>query len=187
MSVLVGLIATTAVQLFSPLAMESPLLTFLYVPPLKIALTSFTSFASFHIKSFMLELIFVQVTPELECPELSAVSTHVDSVQYSVVVKNTGNRTGDEVVMVFVIPEDTLTNQQQKQQTVSVPWIRKLTQYQRVHLTPGQSKTLQFQVSGQDVSTVDPTDGKKILVAGRYSVLMTNGVNQHVRCPLKVL
>lgn len=104
-------------------------------------------------------------------------------------VKNTGNRTGDEVVMVFVMPDKHLAPLSPETPILTssdVPWIRKLTQYQRVHLKPGQSKTLQFQVSGSELHSVDPKTAEIVLVPGLYSIVLTNGVDESVACALYV-
>jgi beta-glucosidase len=68
-----------------------------------------------------------------------------DSVRLSVTVTNSGPREGDEVAQLYVAA---------KNATVPVP-IRSLWGFQRIHLQPGESRTLHFTVSPQAFTVID--------------------------------
>jgi len=59
-------------------------------------------------------------------------------LSYSVKVTNTGNMTGDEVVFAYMVPKRTAAT------SGTLPLIKQLVDYQRVHLAPGQSQTVTY-------------------------------------------
>ncbi len=78
-------------------------------------------------------------------------------------VRNTGKRAGDEVVQLYLNFPD----------TPGVPRIA-LRGYRRITLAPGESKTVTFDLSPRDLSSVTP-DGVRKVAAGRYRVSVGGG------------
>lgn len=62
-------------------------------------------------------------------------------LSYSVKVTNTGNMTGDEVVFAYMVPKRTADV---AATSGTLPLIKQLVDYQRVHLAPGQSQTVTY-------------------------------------------
>ncbi|MDE2442322.1 MAG: fibronectin type III-like domain-contianing protein, partial [Betaproteobacteria bacterium] len=60
----------------------------------------------------------------------------------SAIVKNSGTRAGDEVVQLYI---------HQRYGTSTRP-IRELKGFQRMNLAPGEAKTVEFQLSSEDLS-----------------------------------
>ena len=74
-------------------------------------------------------------------------------------VTNTGTRPGAEVVQLYVRDEEA---------TVARP-IRELKGFQRVHLEPGECRTVSFRLSTEQFSYVDATY-RRVVEPGRVSV-----------------
>lgn len=75
-------------------------------------------------------------------------------------VTNTGNRTGVEVVQLYV--EDEVT---------SATWARReLKAYRRMELKPGQSTEVRFEVPVSDLSLLD-SEGRRVVEPGRFKIL----------------
>jgi hypothetical protein len=90
---------------------------------------------------------------------------------YSVNVTNTGAITGDEVVFLFMEP--------QKGTLVAQPesaLIKKLLDYERVHLLPGESALVSFDVSAASLRMVDRASGDVVSTPGEFRLALTNGV-----------
>lgn len=85
------------------------------------------------------------------------------SLRVSATVRNTGERAGDEVAQVYLLPP----------QGEGAP-LRSLVGYQRVHLLPGQSRTLQFDLDARVLSSV-ARDGSRAVEAGAYRVFVGGG------------
>jgi beta-glucosidase len=85
-----------------------------------------------------------------------------DAVQLSVDVRNSGRRDGDEVVQLYV-----------RRQADDAP-IRALTNFQRVHLKAGATRTLTFTVSARDMSVVDAT-GRRVVPPGTVDLWVGGG------------
>ena len=94
---------------------------------------------------------------EYSDPELSSPSITTDgTVTLSVKVRNTGNLAGDEVVQLYV--RDLLAS-------VTRP-VKELKNFERVHLMPGEEKTVSFDVGPESLAfvgadmkwTVEPGD-----------------------------
>ncbi len=81
------------------------------------------------------------------------------SAQFSVDVRNAGERQGDEVVQLY------LTNERA---TVPVP-VRQLVGFERVSLAPGESRRLSFTVSAEQMSVIDDR-GKRVVAPSTYLV-----------------
>jgi beta-glucosidase len=86
-----------------------------------------------------------------------------DLLRFSVTVKNTGSLAGDEVVQLYLRFPD-----------VPGAPIRALRGFERVHLTPGGSRNVEFALNPRDLSMV--TESGDIIVApGRYGVSIGGG------------
>jgi beta-glucosidase len=91
----------------------------------------------------------------------------------SVDVENTGQRAGDEIVQVYVT--DVLT---------SATWVNKaLKAFARVHLAPGEKKTVRFELPWEAFQIVD-AKGHSVVEPGEFEVLV--GPSSRDRDLLKV-
>jgi len=81
------------------------------------------------------------------------------SVEASVDVKNTGSRSGDEVVQLYI--HDPVAS-------ISQP-VRRLRDFERVTLAPGQTKTVTFNLDRTDVGFYDNT-GRFVVEPGQIDV-----------------
>ena len=108
---------------------------------------SYTTF-SYNWSSFQNDVVSSYTTDE-------AVDS---SLNYTVVVKNTGSMTGDDVVLAYLM---------------SPPYpggpLKELYGFQRVHLAPGESTTVHLTVPPQVLASVD-VEGVQAVKAGRYRV-----------------
>jgi len=95
-------------------------------------------------------------------------------VHYSVKVTNTGNVAGDEVVLAFFYP-----NQKDD------PLIKQLFGFQRVHLEPGASVTLLFDLTRNTLQIGD-NEGRRVSYPGDYVIAFTNGVKEVLQTKLLV-
>ena len=84
---------------------------------------------------------------------------------YSMRVTNSGSRTGDEVVFMFASGGI---------QSISSPK-RRLAGFERVHLLPGETKIIQFQVTVDVFKSTDPANGDVVVVPGDYRLLFATG------------
>jgi beta-glucosidase len=87
-----------------------------------------------------------------------------DTIRASVTVKNTGTREGDEVAQLYVSAKDA---------TVPVP-IRSLRGFKRIHLQPGEEKTLHFAIA-PDAFTVIDDKMQKVPLSGQFDILVGGG------------
>lgn len=90
--------------------------------------------------------------------EPAAVNAGSD-VRVEVDVENVGDRSGDEVVQLYLSDVEA---------SVPVP-IRELQGYERIHLAPGEKKTVSFTLTARQMAVVD-NDGKRVLEPGRFVV-----------------
>jgi beta-glucosidase len=96
---------------------------------------------------------------------LSAQSLSPDQpLTVSVKVQNTGKLAGDEVVQLYV--SDIAAS-------VPVP-IRSLQGFQRVHLAPGETKTVTFKLASGQFSLVDEA-GQRVIEPGEFAVTVGGG------------
>ncbi len=93
---------------------------------------------------------------DLRLPERLAGGP-ADSV--AVDVTNTGERAGDEVVQLYVAHADA---------PFRVP-IRALKDFRRVHLAPGETRTVRFALDSAALAVVDP-DGKTVVPPGSVTI-----------------
>lgn len=81
------------------------------------------------------------------------------AVEIFVDIKNTGNREGKEVVMLF-----------SRDMYASVtPDAKRLRRFEKVSLKPGERKTVKFEISAEDLAFVDP-DGKWTTEPGDFEI-----------------
>merc|ERR1711957_795460 len=93
------------------------------------------------------------------------------TAMFEVNVTNVGDRTGDEVVQAYFAPEDSKL----------VPGLaKKLFDYRRVHLNPGESATVQFTIT-RDALRVVHSSGDAVATPGLYGVSFSNGVDIHLK------
>ena len=76
-------------------------------------------------------------------------------------IKNTGSRTGDEVVQLYI--RDLLGS-------VSRP-VLELKGFQRIHLEPGETKEISFAITPEMLSMLDK-DLKKIVEPGDFRIMI---------------
>ena len=86
-----------------------------------------------------------------------------DPVTAEVTVTNTGKRAGDEVAQLYLSFPD-----------VKGAPLRALRAFQRVHLEPGASQKVHFELKPRDLSMVTEA-GEPIIAAGKYSVSVGGG------------
>ncbi len=83
------------------------------------------------------------------------------SVEVSVDVENTGPRAGDEIVQVYV-----------HDRVCSVTWVGKaLKGYARVHLEPGETKTVRVTLPYEAFALVD-ADSRSVVEPGEFEILV---------------
>lgn len=98
---------------------------------------------------------------EIAAPRLSAQQIGPDdSVEVSVMVQNTGERSGDEVVQLYI--HDLIAS-------VTQP-VKLLKGFQRVSLEPGERRSLHFTLGPADFSIWD-TDMREVVEPGRFSIM----------------
>ncbi len=94
------------------------------------------------------------------------LSKHVisatEEVTVSVTVTNTGSRASDEVVQLYVHAQ---------QSRVKRP-LKELKGFQRVHIEPGQTQTIQFGLPANDLAFWDVTREKWTVESGTYDILI---------------
>ncbi|MCD6289198.1 MAG: fibronectin type III-like domain-contianing protein, partial [Anaerolineae bacterium] len=82
-----------------------------------------------------------------------------ENVQITVDVTNVGDRAGDEVVQLYVTDVEA---------SVPVP-IRHLEGFTRVHLAPGETKTVTFSLAPVQMSVISD-DNRRIVEPGEFRV-----------------
>ncbi len=94
---------------------------------------------------------------KLSAPSLPASN---GSVNVSVIVKNSGNYDGDEVVQLYV--KNKASAQQQP--------FKALRGFKRVSLKKGEAKTVQISLKSEDLRTFDEAKNKFVVDAGVYEI-----------------
>jgi len=83
------------------------------------------------------------------------------SAEVSVDVENTGERAGDEIVQVYV--SDIVT---------TATWVNKaLKSFTRVHLEPGEKKTVRFELPWEAFQIVD-SESRSVVEPGDFNILV---------------
>jgi beta-glucosidase len=86
-----------------------------------------------------------------------------DPVIADVTVTNTGKSGGDEVAQLYLSFPD-----------VKGAPLRALRGFQRIHLEPGKSQTVHFELKGRDLSMVTDA-GEPIIAEGQYKISIGGG------------
>ena len=87
-------------------------------------------------------------------------TAHVDEeIEVSVDVINSGERAGDEVAQLYVSRET---------ETTRTP-LRELRGFRRLHLQPGETRTVTFKLTPRDLSIIND-EGKRILEPGDVTI-----------------
>lgn len=98
----------------------------------------------------------------------------VDKQNVSVEVQNTGNKTGDEVVQLYI---------HQRAGRASRP-VRLLKGFERVTLAPGESKTLHFTLTEDELNYWSAADHKKVNDHGEFDVWVGSDSNASLHAML---
>jgi beta-glucosidase len=97
-------------------------------------------------------------------PKVASASVGADTAQsISVDVTNSGEMAGDEVVQLYLTHAG-----------VAGAPIRALEGFQRVHLAPGETKTVKFDLTNRQLSVVDEA-GKRRIIPGKVDVWIGGG------------
>ena len=84
-----------------------------------------------------------------------------ENIQVQVTVENTGELPGDEVVQLYLTDLEA---------SVPVP-LRSLQGFERIHLTPGEEKTVSFTLTPYQMALVD-YNGQRVVEPGRFLVVV---------------
>jgi beta-glucosidase len=96
---------------------------------------------------------------ELKLPESVKIG---DPVRISVLLKNTGNRAGKEIVQLYVHDKDS---------SLLRP-LQELKGFTKVNLEPGQSKVVEFILTQRDLSFYQPYLGEWTAEPGEFEILI---------------
>ena len=96
------------------------------------------------------------------------------ALAYAVNVTNTGSVAGDEVVFLFYEPQSLAAQPQSR-------LLRKLVDFQRVHLAPGESALVSFGASSASLRLVDRASGDLVSTPGDFDLVLTDGVAEIAR------
>jgi hypothetical protein len=108
------------------------------------------------------------------------------ALTYQVQVTNTGSTAGDEVVFAFARPQLPQQLEDHAAPTTPLPLIKQLLAYQRVHLSPGASTTVTFNVSAPMLAQVSRTTAERVVQPGLYHIELTNGAEESNHLPLRL-
>jgi len=103
---------------------------------------------------------------------LERESLHLgENLSIRLVLANTGEAASGEVVQIYLAgPEEhgrTLAGPEEKEQGAAGSPVHSLVGFQRVHLDPGERRTLRFTLTPQMMARVDDR-GEPVVAAGRY-------------------
>lgn len=87
-----------------------------------------------------------------------------ETVKISISVKNTSNKAGEEVVQLYINHDNGSKNLA----------IRSLKGFQRIHLNAGESKTINFSLSPDDLKTIN-ANGEQVLLSGLVNLSVGGG------------
>jgi len=91
--------------------------------------------------------------------KISSKSARGKNVPISVRVTNSGKMAGEEVVQLYIANQD---------KSIKAP-IKALKGFQRINLAVGESKTLQFNLTPEDLSYIE-SDGSKKMITGKVEI-----------------
>ncbi|BDZ44474.1 fibronectin type III-like domain-contianing protein [Naasia aerilata] len=93
-----------------------------------------------------------------------------------VTVRNIGDRTGDDIVQVYV--RDLVAS--------IAPAVRRLRGFERVTLEPGEQRTLTFPLSREDLGFwTNSESGEFVVEPGAFTITVTDGTTSR-ELPLRV-
>ncbi len=84
-----------------------------------------------------------------------------EKIEISVDVKNTGSRAGKEVVQLYTAAH----------YASITPDVRRLRRFEKIHLEPGEQKTVSFTLSPMDISFIN-AQNKRVNEPGNYDVMI---------------
>eukprot|EP00054_Salpingoeca_dolichothecata_P005287 m.33980 g.33980 ORF g.33980 m.33980 type:complete len:286 (+) comp15357_c0_seq1:102-959(+) len=93
-----------------------------------------------------------------------------NSANYTVTVTNTGDVAGDEVVQAYYKPDASSFSTLGDAPVI----IKQMFGFERVHLTPGQSVTLHFNLDLENLSMVDG-EGHRSIHPGYFDIIFSRG------------
>jgi len=117
-------------------------------------------------------------TSTLNYYQMKTGTSRLEGAHYEINVTNTGKVAGDEVVLAYFYPTN-LT-------TMAVPLIKQLFGFERVHVAPGQTVTVYFDVDSTTIQVVDKK-GNFVSAPGLYKMEFTNGVNEHLYSHIEII
>jgi beta-glucosidase len=88
--------------------------------------------------------------------------TNEETLKVTLTVKNTGKLAGKEVVQLYVAPHGSKLKRPEKE----------LKEFTKVHLEPGESKEVTFELSERDFAYYDDVYAEWIVDSGEYSILV---------------
>jgi beta-glucosidase len=99
-----------------------------------------------------------------------------ESVKVSIDVTNTGSRSGNEIIQLYI------------HDLISLPVrpVMELQDFSKVNLAPGETKTVEFKVSPDKLETFD-LDMKRIVPTGDYSIMIGRSSVDFLSDTLKVV
>jgi len=97
-----------------------------------------------------------------------------DKIKISVDVKNIGNRTGKDAVLLYLNDEYA---------TVSRP-VKQLKRFSKIELKPGETKTVEFTIDDYDLSFIG-RDNKRIVEPGKFKVFVGDLTSEFTLAPDK--
>lgn len=109
-------------------------------------------------------------------PDIQVSTDGKNTATIAVKVTNVGQRTGDEVVQAYFVPQDP---------DVAPGLRKKLFDYGRLHLRAGESSTKIFTLTHEVFRTVRRS-GDAVVAPGFYSIELSNGVDQHISTRVQV-
>jgi len=118
-----------------------------------------------------------EVTP-IACNNLLPLSIASDNnLEITMSIANVGERTGDEVIMVYASPTPRHNSK----------LLKKLISFKRVHLEVNQKTTLSFNLKLSDLQFYDRDTLANDVISGVYPITFTNGVETSFQCAVQVV
>jgi len=110
---------------------------------------------------------------EASSPLLCTFTDASETCEFGIKVVNLGNRSGDEVVMMFMKPTSVLG-----EKTPSLPGTpvmeKKLLDFQRLNLDAKSTELLQFTLQGSQLALVD-VSGNRVLISSNFDIIFSRG------------
>ncbi len=100
-----------------------------------------------------------------------------DTVEVSIDVKNTGKRSGDKVVQLYI---------HQKAGSASRP-VRELKGFERVALSPGETRTVNFKLSNKELEYWSASERKWVLETETFDVWVGSDSTAEMHSTFKIV